>query len=221
MEMLDHFHPLLLLLLGAVLVALGALRFHLHRRRLRHVATVPLAAPSGFVQVRGTASVGKDGVVLAPLSGRACVWARVTIDAETGPEGARWRNVTQEVLAKDFYLRDGAGGAAHVFPELAEVRSTNKQTTVLPPTEDASSTLVEYIISQGGTVQEIREAMRTPGSLRAIEEVVLVGDEVYVVGSAAREGAEAVFRGGSMYVAHDDIQVLAKDNRLFDGRARP
>jgi hypothetical protein len=221
MEILENFNPTLLLVVGFVLIGLGALRFQLLRRRLLNVQTAPIASASGFVQVKGTSSVGKEGVVQAPLSGRACVWVRITLDAETGPAGARWRNLTQEVLAKDFYLRDGAGGSVHVFPEGAEVRSTNKQTTVIAPGEEASSTLVEYIISQGGTLQEIRDTMSPPGSVRAIEEVIVLGDEVHVVGSAKKDGTESIFRGSPLYVAHDDIQVLAKDGRLFDGRARP
>jgi hypothetical protein len=221
MDILENFNPTVLIVVGAVLIGLGALRFQLHRRRLLGVKTVPIAGASGFVQIEGATSVGKEGVAQAPLSGRACVWVRITLDAETGPAGARWRNLTQEILAKDFYLRDGAGAVAHVFPEGAEVRSSNKQTTVIAPGEEASSTLVEYIISQGGTLQEIRDTMSPPGSVRAIEEVIVLGEAVHVVGSAKKEGTESIFRGGSLYVAHDDIQVLARDGRLFDGRARP
>lgn len=221
MEIFENFNPLLLFGVGALLIGLGALRFQLHRRRLLALRTAPLATAQGFVQVKGVASVGRDGVVQAPLSGRACVWARVTLDAETGPAGARWRNLTQEILTKDFYVRDGDAGVVHVFPEKAEVRSTNTTTTLVGPAEDASSALTTYFISQGGTLQEIRETMSSPGSVRAIEEVVLVGDPVYVVGTVKKKGEESVVQGGPLYVAHDDIQLLARDGRLFQGRARP
>ncbi len=220
MPILDNFNPWLLLAVGVVLVCLGALRFQLHRRRMVAIQLVPLDQAKGFVEVRGTVSVGKAGIEQAPFSERASVWVRITLDAESGPEGARWRNMHQEVRAKDFVLRNASGASLHVEPKKAEVRSGVKTVVLVGPGEEPPPKMVEYLASQGGTIQDLRDFMVKPGSVRVIEEIVPLGDEVYVAGKAVGAGSAVEIAGSPLYVTHEEIGALARSGKLWDGRAR-
>lgn len=117
---------LTLLVVGGVAVAafFGAFR---SLRRARLVEDVPTSrarsAALGYVELAGRAEPLPGEPVLAPLSGRPCVWYRYRVDQHqrdsvTGK--SEWRTVEQGVSDVLFQLVDDTG-ACVVDPDHAEV----------------------------------------------------------------------------------------------------
>lgn len=95
----------------------------------RLLADLPIAnirsASQGYLKLQGRARMLGGEPVVAPLSGKPCVWYRFVVEQrERDPEHdslmSGWRNVEQGVSGAIFALEDGTGRCV-VDPEGAEV----------------------------------------------------------------------------------------------------
>lgn len=122
----------LLFLLICVAGTLASLWFVFSRMtRYRLIADTPTArvrsAPQGYVELIGHVIAGEDGLLSAPLSGRACVWYDYKVE-ELDSDGERkhWRHVRSGRSAHWFQINDGTGTCL-VDPDGAEVSTLHKQ----------------------------------------------------------------------------------------------
>jgi hypothetical protein len=96
-------------------------------RRSRAVGDTPTArvasAPQGYVELFGTARPCPGDNLVAPLSGRPCVWFRYAVEEKRGKD---WRVVQSGMSDQPFLLVD-ATGRALIDPEGAEVATTDAE----------------------------------------------------------------------------------------------
>jgi len=108
-------YSLLGIALLSLLVWIAALR-----RRWAFLAT-PLSrvasAAQGYVELRGTGLALEGNPLVAPLSGRQCLWYRYKIEQRSGD---RWEHLESGVSEACFILSDGTGQCL-VDPEGSEV----------------------------------------------------------------------------------------------------
>ncbi|GAA0787260.1 GIDE domain-containing protein [Marinobacterium sediminicola] len=121
----------LIFILICILGALASIWFVFSRMaRYRLIADTPTAkirsAPQGYVELIGHVIAGEDGLLNAPLSGRACVWYDYKVE-ELDEEGERkrWRHVRSGRSNHWFQINDGTDTCL-IDPEGAEVSAQHK-----------------------------------------------------------------------------------------------
>lgn len=116
----------LLALGGCVALVLAQRAWH----RARLVEDTPTSqvrsAAQGFVRLEGAARLMPGEPVVAPLSGRVCVWWRYRIEERRG-SGERWQGLETDTSSSHFELAD-ATGVALVDPDGAELHGTVRDT---------------------------------------------------------------------------------------------
>lgn len=209
-------------LLAATLTGVGALgvvtcgwlgvRAFSLARLVASVPPTPLdALDPGLHEVTGTLRAAHD--VVAPMSGRACAWARLLLEQR---RGGRWQTLLDHVQGGAGASLESSGTRAAVDLRTAEVVVSSTQRAragVLPvPSEDLSALLER--------LGEVRlEAPPAGPFLRWREEMLLDGDTVYVVGSARREEESGAWNlvadGGPLVVTdRDEGEVIRYQRRI-------
>lgn len=166
---------------GILIGAFIAQRYH---ARARLLADTPIArirsAPQGYVEVSGRARMMDGPSILSPLSGLPCVWYH-TLEIQTPrfslgdliddlrhrlyyrdwrPTSYRWSELSDAL----FLLEDGTGSCV-VDPDGAEFSMTHRSRW--------------YANDEG---MKIFAPLGIGASRRCIEERIMVGDEVHVMG---------------------------------------
>ncbi len=142
MEALRHWvqtlHPLGFWTMVAVLLGLGGaglLQAFRRWRRLRLVEDLPTSrirsAAQGYVELAGTARMLPGQPVVAPLSGKQCVWYAFKVERRrtTGSAANRrttWSTVRSGVSDETFAIQDDTGRCV-IDPEGAEVYPSVEQ----------------------------------------------------------------------------------------------
>ncbi|BCX89067.1 hypothetical protein MIN45_P1437 [Methylomarinovum tepidoasis] len=123
-----------ILIIAAAVVTLVALWLGIRKLRLaRLIEDTPTArirsAPQGFVELVGRAVMLEGEPVIAPLSGRYCVWYRYRVEAWRQGFGqrGRWRVVEEGESEALFALEDGSGRCI-VDPAGAQVVTHHENT---------------------------------------------------------------------------------------------
>jgi hypothetical protein len=90
-------------------------------RRRRSILDTPtskiVSAAQGYVELQGLGLTLEGVPLMAPLSGRVCLWYRYKVEER---EGDRWEHLESGVSSNCFLLNDGTGQCL-VDPEGAEV----------------------------------------------------------------------------------------------------
>lgn len=198
--------PLVLMLAGAFSAA--ALRF---RRRARFVEANPVGPIARLAE--GPAAVSGQVVeagptLVAPLSGRPCVYYRLHVQER---RGGRLATVVDDSGTVPFAVDDGTG-RAHV-----ELGRTSPR---LDPRPDASPTKVPSSPPEDRLAR--RYGLTTRGwsagsSLRFRETIVAPGDRLYVLGRATIEtGRRVRIDAGSrpsLVTDRDASRLIRRDRR--------
>jgi hypothetical protein len=143
-------------------------------RTPRHaIAEVPEGRP---VRIVGTIAAGEH--VIAPISGRACVFYRAVVqERQKG-----WETIVDESFGVPFVIEDGTGRAL-VVPDgaekLVEHDAPTRSDVFADPTEDQESFFARNEMSG--------EGQKAKGPLRCSEGALEIGDTVAVYGIAVRE----------------------------------
>ena len=100
-------------------------------RKARTIEDTPLAkirsAAQGYLSISGSAGAIDNDMVIAPLTGRPCLWYRYTIERrDRGRNSSSWTTVESGASDKLFALDDRTG-VCHVDPRRAEVTSAITQ----------------------------------------------------------------------------------------------
>lgn len=153
------------------------------RRALRKAPRCRIAdAPEGQV-VRLDGRVVPGETLIAPLTGRPCVFYEALIEQyhSSGKSGS-WRTHVREVRGVPFALDDGSGRAI-IDPRIAHVDcqldSTTRSGTLDDPTPVEQAFLARHAMSGQGFIFN--------KSLRYREGALEVGEQVAVMGTAVRE----------------------------------
>ena len=190
---------------------LGVRAFSL-ARLVASVPPTPLEAlDPGLHEVTGTLRASHD--VVAPMSGRACAWARLLLEQR---RGGRWQTLLDHVQGGAGAALEASGTRAAVDLRTAEVVVSSTQRAragVLPvPSEDLA-----VLLTRLGDVR--LEAEPAGPFLRWREEMLLDGDTIYVVGSARRDDDAATWSlvadGGPLVVTdRDEGEVIRYQRRI-------
>ncbi len=101
-----------------------------HWQHARLVEDTPTSlvrsAAQGFVRLEGTARLMPGEPIIAPLSGRPCVWWRYRIEEQSGSED-RWESLETETSSAHFELAD-VTGVVLVDPDGADLHGTTTDT---------------------------------------------------------------------------------------------
>ena len=153
------------------------------RRELRRARRVSIAeAPEGTV-VRLDGVVAEGETLIAPLTGRACVFYLATLEeyVSSGRTG-NWRERVRELRGVPFTVLDGTGRAI-VDPTGArvdvDIDSTSKSGTLDDPTEAEAAFLRSHGLQGAGWIFNKR--------LRYREGVFQVGEPIAVMCQPVRE----------------------------------
>ncbi|MBQ2789088.1 MAG: LemA family protein [Thermoguttaceae bacterium] len=190
--------------IGCVLLLMGAAIFlwdafgRMRTRRL--IAFLPTSKAKGvfigLVELSGTAECERGAGMIAPMSGRPCVYVKTKIEerqVETytteNSKGERvtktrtvWKTLKEEERRTPFYLRDETG-AVRVVPDGAEITAE----TLVDKTVGRSAP--EYFEWAGGR----SEGPNSCGTRRFTEIGIPLSSNVYVLGkSRVRKDAVAV-----------------------------
>ena len=100
-------------------------------RKARTIEDTPIAkirsAAQGYLGINGIACAIDDDIVIAPLTGRPCLWYHYTIERrERGKHGSHWSTVERGSSEKLFALDDRTG-RCHIDPRRAEVTAAISQ----------------------------------------------------------------------------------------------
>ena len=184
----------------AILCAVAAFAFHgafRALRRARLVEDVPTSkirsAAQGYVELAGWAELMPGDAIVAPLSGRPCVWYRYRVDERTRDvaRGRReWRTLEHGVSDGLFRVADESGGCV-VDPEEAEV------------TPATGETWYGSTRRPGGPPPRRRSVWSWGGRYRYREELIRAGDPLHVVGMLRTIGGPA-----DQVPAAEDIRAL-------------
>ncbi|WP_437526198.1 hypothetical protein WME79_40520 [Sorangium sp. So ce726] len=150
-------------------------------RRLRASPQTRVGDVAEQETARLTGNVRSAGEGLrAPLSGRSCVYYKITLEKLLG--GAGWHEILCEQKAVDFLLDDGTGRA--------HVRSASMKTAVPADREQGSSwfrdgdeELEAFLRERGDPSKE----WRYERVLRCREHLIAPGDRVTVLGAVSWE----------------------------------
>lgn len=119
--------PLLMLISAGGGIALMAINL----RKARTIEDTPTAkirsAAQGYVSISGIAREIDEGCVIAPLTGRPCLWYHYTIErCDRDKRGSRWNTIESGSSEKMFVLDDSTGHC-HIDPRRAEVTTAITQ----------------------------------------------------------------------------------------------
>jgi hypothetical protein len=100
-------------------------------RKARTIEDTPTAkirsAAQGYVSVSGIARTIDDDMVIAPLTGRPCLWYHYTIERrDRDDNGTRWTTIERGTSEK-FFALDDTTGICHIDPRRAEVTTAISQ----------------------------------------------------------------------------------------------
>ncbi len=204
---------MILIIIGTVLIAIGALvlpLFARHQaRKARTYAEVPDydcaqvaehgdLAPGMRVSVSGRATAGPAGPLTAPASNRQCVWYRLVIservrETRRDSDGKRTTRETERVISEErspdaIVLVDDTGSVL-VEPADAKIDRATETIDRLddPPAAGTPS------ISIGKFTVNLGSGDGVVG-IRRREEIIAVDEELYVLGGAFARGGEGVIR---------------------------
>ncbi len=169
-------------------VALGFPRAFKALRTRRLIENLPTSKAKGvfigLVELKGTAECEVGAAIVAPMSGRSCVYVASSVEEErletyrTTQNGRRvtrtrrvWRTISSNALQTPFYLRDETG-AVRVDPNGADVESE------LLLDQTLTRARPEFYSWAGGA----REAFNSCGRRRFKEVGIPLHSDVYVLG---------------------------------------
>lgn len=166
------------------------------RRLIQDTPTARIRSMSmGRVEVCGTATA--RSATRAAFSGRECVYWEVEIAVQAGRRG--WKVVHREQSGNPFYLSDDTG-VALVYPRGASGHLTH----ALEETAHGLSLPDVYANYLAERKPALRHLWRL-GAMRFRERLLLEGQPVYVLGSAApRARAVAISDGEAMQATGTD-----------------
>lgn len=172
----------LIALLALALAALVALWFVF--RKLRHyrlIADTPTArirsAPQGYVELIGHVIAGEDGMLSAPLSGRACVWYDYKVEKQSGDERKQWKTVRSGRSDSWFQINDGTGTCL-IDPSGAEVTTLHRQSW--RGHNEMPSLAGSGLSTQG--IAAILTSHNTSGHYRYSERLIFEHEQLYALG---------------------------------------
>ena len=101
----------------------------LHRKRI--IQDTPTSkirsATQGYIELIGRSKLMEGPPIVAPLTGKPCVWYKYAIDEARGhAKGWSWRTIEDRESEELFLLEDDTGGCV-IDPEGADVTTTVKQ----------------------------------------------------------------------------------------------
>lgn len=184
-------------------------------RRDRFIADTPLAkirsAAQGYVRLEGRASAPPGQSIVAPLSGRACVWWQYEIARryQNSKGGTEWTRIDSQTSVTPFTLTDTDGQClvgpvgADITPTASDIwYGSSSRPTGLPPEQHSLLTVeqeyryTERLIASGAHLSVL-------GDLRSRSE-----------GSEIDEQVQKVLASWK----HDQATLLQKFDRNHDGR---
>jgi hypothetical protein len=182
----------LIALIGGFILLLGS-RKDMRRRRkiLSTKATTIAAAPgSGTVEIQGAIVTGEEGTVLAPISGREVVYFRLIVSEQrSSGRNSHWVDIIKDEGCRSFYVDDGSGQTARVFPDLAHVILDREKVAQCGTLRNAPLELEELLRENGHSSTGLLGLNKT---IIAYEEVLLPGQPIFAIGPARREGGPPV-----------------------------
>lgn len=188
----------ILIVVGVIAIIVLAIYFSPDRRVLRKLRATPLlpcaqVAEGQEARIAGTVGVF-EATLTAPLTGRQCVYFRVTVTEERG-SGKNRRTVTiiDEIRGVPFVVSD-ATGRAIIDPSKAKVAldmdGKSRSGTFDNATEAENALLARHGKSSGGIIFNKALTYR--------EGVIEPGEQVAVAGSGVREpDPQAVAQAGA------------------------
>jgi len=155
---------------GAAACGLGAF---INLRKARLIEDMPTSkirsAHQGYVELLGVTEPAEGEPLVAPLSGKRCLWYQYHIERYQSGNKARWVTVEQGCSEQPFYLRD-ATGRSRVEPRGAEVSTSLRRQwtgTDRHPRQPAQRSLLAALVRQ---------------RYRYAEQRIIEGQPIYVVG---------------------------------------
>lgn len=151
-------------------------------------------APGMRIAVQGRSDAPASGLLVAPLSGRECVWYRMTIserirETKTDSDGSRSTSESESVVSdetsSDVIVLSDATGTVNLDPAGATVDNPIETYDRLESADGSLGLRVSIgpvSMSSGPDVIGIRRR----------EEILPAGVELYVVGGAYDRGGDAV-----------------------------
>ena len=171
----EHSFQLVVLLVALLFVAWKSYRSYHHRRFIQDTPTSRVAsAAQGYVELKGLGEYLPDGNTRSPFSDRRCLWyhCRVEVRRQRGSR-SYWSEESDERSDDLFVLRDETGDCV-VIPDGAEVIPAQKR--VWYGAGPAASR------HSGGRSNRWLGMVLGIGRYRFTEELILVADQLYVIG---------------------------------------
>lgn len=127
MNLWNALQPVLMLASAGGGTALMAINL----RKARTIEDTPIAkirsAAQGYLSINGSADAIDNDTVIAPLTGRPCLWYHYTIERrERDSDGSRW-SVIERGTSEKFFAIDDRTGTCHIDPRRAEVTAAISQ----------------------------------------------------------------------------------------------
>jgi hypothetical protein len=225
-------NPLLALLLafGTSSWALGVVLVRRSRRnvartrRMRGTRTSRISALArdshrrGIVEIVGRVLAGTDGTFTAPLSGKQVVYCR--LHWESARSATDWDRRGCAVRGLRFHLEDASPATARILPNRLAVPELLKHRTVAASASESAHAFYEAHrietaadrtgpehVDTSTIIESGRESgeMLAVNDVRWIEETLVPGDRVYIIGPmrAAGPGVIELYAG-----AGDDEELL-------------
>lgn len=184
----------IVLLIGGI-VAIVNIKNLKRRSRILNTPTSPIAqAPgNGPVEIQGRILASEHGVVMAPFSGRHCVWVRITVqELRRRGRSSTWVTVINESDGRPFFVDDGSGGYARVSPMGAHIILDKHKIASSGTFNDASPHLEAFLQSRG--IQST-SFFGFNKQMRYEEEVLSPNDPLYAIGPSRRDPGPPVGDG--------------------------
>jgi len=181
------------------------------------------AAEGAVVVVRGRAASADGETVSGQVTKRKALWSRLTVRGETHGTGMMtWRNLGQEVAAKDFFIEDTKGTRARVLVTAAgaDVAVQEPHVVFFGEEQVISPEMRELLLARDDLKEVVGPKQEALCALRIFEETIASGDDVYVLGQVSKKDGQVVLGPSSMglIVALRDIRDLARSGALWESR---
>ncbi len=183
------------LLLIGVIVTLSNLKNWKRRQRILNTPTSPIAQAPGnaLVEVKGRIGPGEQGLVMAPFSGRQCVWVRVLVqELRSTGRSSYWATVCNETDGRPFYVDDGSGQMARIHPQNANIILDRQGIGSSGTFNDPPPHLQAFLASRGLSATTWLGFNK---SMRYEEEVLAAHDPLYALGPSTRSAGPPVQDG--------------------------
>lgn len=184
---------LVIVTICAAVIAIALRYSPLHARLKRELRAAPTVKIGELAQGQTARVVGRahrlDSDLVAPLTGRTCVYYVVRVDREVGDDG--WQQVIYEEQGVPFVVEDDTGRAiVEVYgAQMAlDFDSRDRTGTWNAPDETQAALLAKYGEPERGLVFRARHRYR--------EAVIEIGETVAVLGSSKRERDPTGLPGG-------------------------